>query len=200
MTKRLVLSLTAVLLVSVVAAYFLFRPDTDRNPNAGSALPIPGQRERMAVTAGPPARNVARAPVVEPLRSPSEAETAQRGGMPSALLEPKRTEPAAPEPVEEVTGPADELENVQFMVRGFRDALGENPVGNNLEITKALLGDNTRQVKMPLPVGSRLNDQGELTDRWGSPYFFHQLSAKEMEIRSAGPDRRMWTSDDLLAR
>jgi hypothetical protein len=35
-----------------------------------------------------------------------------------------------------------------------------------------------------------------MCDRWGTPYFFHQVSKTEMEIRSAGPDRRMWTGDD----
>lgn len=74
--------------------------------------------------------------------------------------------------------------------------LKENPVGTNAEITKALLGDNLKQVKVPIPAGSSVNGEGELCDRWGTPYFFHQLSAKEMEIRSAGPDRKMWTSDD----
>ena len=44
------------------------------------------------------------------------------------------------------------------------------------------------------------NERGELTDAWGTPYFFHQLSGTEMEIHSAGPDRRMFTGDDLIAR
>jgi len=35
-------------------------------------------------------------------------------------------------------------------------------------------------------------------DPWGTPYFFHQLSGKEMEIHSAGPDKMMWTADDLV--
>lgn len=89
------------------------------------------------------------------------------------------------------------LEQVQMAIRDFRAALGENPIGTNAEITRSLLGDNLKQVKIPLPLGSQLNDKGELSDRWGTPYFFHQLSHDHMEIRSAGPDRVMWTSDDL---
>ena len=44
-----------------------------------------------------------------------------------------------------------------------------------------------------------VNEKGELIDRWGTPFFLHQLSARQMEIRSAGPDREMWTEDDVEA-
>ena len=94
----------------------------------------------------------------------------------------------------------DELDNVQFAVRDFRTTVGENPIGNNVEITKALLGDNLKQVKIPIPTGSSVNGEGELCDRWGTPYFFHQLSAKAMEVRSAGPDRTLWSDDDVVAK
>lgn len=90
-----------------------------------------------------------------------------------------------------------EIEEVQFALRDFRTGLGGNPVGSNAEITKALLGDNLKQIKIPVPTGSQLNNQGELCDRLGTPYFFHQLSATRMEIRSAGADRQMWTADDV---
>ena len=48
--------------------------------------------------------------------------------------------------------------------------------------------------------GLRVNADGELVDPWGTPYFFHQLSGTEMEIHSAGPDKKMWTDDDLVAK
>jgi hypothetical protein len=46
----------------------------------------------------------------------------------------------------------------------------------------------------------RVNGDGELVDPWGTPYFFHQLSGTDMEIRSAGPDKTMWTDDDLMTK
>ena len=91
-----------------------------------------------------------------------------------------------------------ELESVKFLVRDFRAALGENPVGNNAEITKALMGANRKKTRFLDTGVFQLNDKGELVDHWGTPYFFHQISGKEMEIRSAGPDKRMWTDDDLI--
>ena len=90
-----------------------------------------------------------------------------------------------------------EIEEVQLALRDFRTGLGGNPVGSNAEITKSLLGDNLKQIKIPVPSGSRLNGEGELCDRWGTPYFFHQLSATRMEVRSAGPDKKMWSADDV---
>ena len=89
-----------------------------------------------------------------------------------------------------------ELDQVQLALRDFRTVHGENPVGTNAEITRALMGDNLKQMKLPVPPGSQLNAAGELCDRWGTPYFFHQMSKTEMEVRSAGPDRAMWTNDD----
>jgi len=78
---------------------------------------------------------------------------------------------------------------------------GGNPVGNNSEITKALNGANPKQANFIKPeAGMHINGNGELVDSWGTPFFFHQLSATEMEIRSAGPDRTMWTSDDLVIK
>jgi len=42
-----------------------------------------------------------------------------------------------------------------------------------------------------------LNAQGQLVDRWGTPLFFHALGGGRYEIRSAGPDHKIWTADDL---
>jgi hypothetical protein len=42
-----------------------------------------------------------------------------------------------------------------------------------------------------------LNDKGQLIDRWTTPLFFHALGGGRYEIRSAGPDKTMWTADDI---
>jgi protein gp37 len=86
------------------------------------------------------------------------------------------------------------------MFQEFRNSLGENPVGTNAEITKALLGDNLKQVRIQLPKGLTVNEDREMCDRRGIPFFFHQLSGKEMEIRSAGADEKMWTDDDIVTK
>ncbi len=92
------------------------------------------------------------------------------------------------------------MDKVSLMVRDYRTRMGENPVGTNAEIMKAIMGDNPAKAMLGPPEGQTLNDAGELVDRWGTPYFFHQLSAQHMEIRSAGPDKQMWTADDVVIR
>jgi hypothetical protein len=73
-----------------------------------------------------------------------------------------------------------------------------NPVGENAEIAAALMGDNRLGLAL-VPKGHRaVNERGELCDRWGTPFRFHQLSGTKMEIRSAGPDRKFATEDDAV--
>jgi hypothetical protein len=90
------------------------------------------------------------------------------------------------------------MENVQFMFRDFRTRMNGNPTGTNAEIMKSVMGGNPAHATLGPPEGQKLNEEGELLDRWGTPYFFHQLSKEEMEIRSAGPDKKMWTVDDIV--
>lgn len=92
-----------------------------------------------------------------------------------------------------------DLQKASVSLRDYRKAFRQNPIGNNAEITRLLLGQNSRGAKY-LPEDAHLNEQKELTDRWGQPLFFHQVSATNMEIRSAGPDRKMWTADDEVIR
>ena len=73
-----------------------------------------------------------------------------------------------------------------------------NPVGENAEITAALAGDN--RLGFPfIAAGHRaINGRGELCDRWGTPLRFHSLSGTQMEVYSAGPDRKFATADDAV--
>ena len=93
-----------------------------------------------------------------------------------------------------------EVDKVGLMLRDYRTRMGENPVGTNAEIMKAVMGGNPKQARLGPPEGQQINGDGELLDQWGTPYFFHQMSKSDMEIRSAGPDRKMWTADDVVGR
>jgi hypothetical protein len=138
-----------------------------------------------APAAADPAAPDSDAPVATP-PTPVPAPPAAGGVFPGSVNE-------TPAPAEDI---AEEISALDATLRNFRAALGENPVGSNAEITSALLGNNPKQIKFELPTGSSLNADQEMCDRWGTPYFFHQISGTHMEIRSAGPDRKMWTGDD----
>ncbi len=93
------------------------------------------------------------------------------------------------------------LDNARVAIHNYQAQFGENPVGTNPEITAALMGQNPKNLNFIGPEsGLRVNAAGELIDAYGTPFFFHQLSGKEMEIRSAGPDKIMWSYDDLVTR
>jgi len=93
--------------------------------------------------------------------------------------------------------PEEDLSLIQSMLRFHRRALGGNPVGLNDEITAALTGKNIKGAASLTIDHPAISKQGELVDRWGTPYRFHAYSEKLMEVRSAGPDRKFNTADDL---
>lgn len=93
----------------------------------------------------------------------------------------------------------DDLQILQSILEGFRRVNdGANPVGGlNEEIVEKLCGKNSKRVAV-FPVGHpSIDSEGRLRDRWGTPYFFHPVSRTLLEIRSAGPDGKLWTKDDV---
>lgn len=93
------------------------------------------------------------------------------------------------------------LDKARVTIHNYNAAFGENPIGTNPEITAALMGNNPKQINfITAESGLTVNDKGEMVDAYGTPFFFHQLSGHEMEIRSAGEDKKMWTFDDPVTR
>ena len=93
-----------------------------------------------------------------------------------------------------------DLDKITLMFRDYRTITGGNPVGTNAEIMKSIMGGNPKGAMLGPPEGQTLNGNGELLDRWGTPYFFHQLTKDLMEIHSAGPDHKMGSDDDIVSK
>ena len=73
----------------------------------------------------------------------------------------------------------------------------DRPIGCNGDLADALRGKNPYKQRF-LPDGHpAFSDEGEIIDRWGTPIFLHTVSAGRWDVRSAGPDRKLWTEDDL---
>lgn len=88
------------------------------------------------------------------------------------------------------------LKNFALLVKGS-DPI---PLGANDEIALALLGKNRARLAF-LPKDSQaLNAQGQLIDRWGTPLWFHASTRERIDIRSAGQDQKLWTTDDVHRR
>jgi hypothetical protein len=91
------------------------------------------------------------------------------------------------------------VENMSRAIRQYGGLFGGNPVGDNADFTRQLSGQNPKHINfITTEAGIQVNGNGELVDPWGTPYFFHQLSGSDTEVRSAGPDKVMWTADDIV--
>lgn len=93
----------------------------------------------------------------------------------------------------------DDLEILESMIEFFRRANGDQvPSGGlNEEIVAQMRGANDRRIAVFPEKHPSLNAQGQLLDRWGTPYYFHPVSHTVIELRSAGPDGKLWTADDV---
>jgi hypothetical protein len=142
-------------------------------------------------------------------RSPVQAQVLPKAAAPAPAAIPVASTLPGPN-AEEPSHLADGLNSPQGDVRAdlrivnhifvaYRAALHDgNPVGENSEITAALTGRNKLGFAFIPRDCPAINSKGELCDRWGKPYFFHQISGEQMEIRSAGPDGTLWTPDDVV--
>lgn len=94
----------------------------------------------------------------------------------------------------------EDLEVLEALLGGFRQLnRGEMPFGaENDEITAQLIGRNASKVAVLRPAHPAVNEKGQLMDRWGTPYFFHPISGVVWELRSAGPDKLLFTPDDVV--
>lgn len=189
--------LTAVLLVLLTAGLWFWTRPPAAPPAAPAPAPAPATPPAVSPTAplpaAPPAGKSASRTAAEPA-APAPAGTATPADAPY--------DPAAFPIAARLNAPggtvAADLEVLQELFDTWRTNFPRegNPVGENADITAALLGTNRLELALVPRRHPALNAKGELQDRWGTAYRFHQLSGVQMEITSAGPDRRFGTPDD----
>lgn len=82
----------------------------------------------------------------------------------------------------------DNCDSLILGIQQYKEFVGAYPGGNNIEISKALLGQSGKKVLILAVRKSDMNDKGEILDPWGTPLQFY-FSDNEVMIRSAGPNR-----------
>lgn len=94
-----------------------------------------------------------------------------------------------------------DLQNVADALQHFW-LLIKNPdtlnVMSNETIMRSLTGQNPHQLRFIDQNHPFLNDNGELLDRWKTPLLFHPEGPKKIGLRSAGPDKTLFTADDVI--
>jgi len=178
MPKRLSSYLVAILLIALVAIVFylmqaLESPELKRAIEKGKGKPNAQPQSQSAAS-------VPLSSVTPPPIDPANLERALKLNAPDSTVH-------------------DDLQVVHEFIDLYRRAFGGNPVGLNEDITAAITGtaDPSRPGRVFPPSSPAIRD-GKLVDRWGTPYWFHPESGTKMEIRSAGPDRNLFTEDDVI--
>jgi len=86
------------------------------------------------------------------------------------------------------------------LIDQYRRIFGANPIaGDNRDLVRAMTGDNPHKLALIDPANPAISPDGELIDRWGTPFRFHAVDSRmPMEIYSAGPDARFGSPDDVM--
>lgn len=192
-------AITALLLIGLMFWWFRSgRVTKPVAPVASAEVASPTSAENPAPTdAGPGASTQPQAAQPIPGSSATPFPAAQVKPEPPRLTASETlNNQLAPPPPEGMSA----VESAGAMLRDYRTLFGQNPEGNNTDIMKSLMGGNAKGAILGPPPGMSVNAQGELVDQWGTPIFFHAMSANEMEIRSAGPDGVMWNGDDVVRK
>jgi|GEM_PF-708958 len=187
-------------------------PAVATTPGALSVPPTPPGRPGPVpppdLTKRRPQGSIAETPEQATARKELQAiqEQARRDWLAKRVQAPAPGKPV-PEPVltmglgrdlnQEGAGVMDDMAVVQSVFTQFRRHYKENPVGENYEITAALVGANSKRISYLAADNAAINERGELCDRWGNPYWFHSQSKDVMEIISRGPDGELHTDDDV---
>ena len=188
--------LTAILLSAATWKWLTLLEGWDASK---TIAPAPSSREasravptRSSVTAPRPKVDVAR-PVILP------SSTGTTSGKTSGPL----AEDASPL-ADELHAPAgtggQDISIVMNLFSAYRTRYRGFPVGeDNAAFVHALTGHNPGKLAFLPRNHPAIDARGQLLDRWGQPFFFHLLSREALEIRSAGPDQKLYTADDLIA-
>jgi hypothetical protein len=97
-------------------------------------------------------------------------------------------------PQEDLRAVAELLDAATLLVKDIE----RFPLPDNPDFTAFLQGRNPHRVAWIRPGHPAVSPRGELLDRWEMPVFFHKESSRRTSLRSAGPDRKMWTADDIV--
>ncbi|NNC88576.1 MAG: hypothetical protein HKN82_08985 [Akkermansiaceae bacterium] len=210
------LVIIAGLLVAVGLLLLVFAPDRGEQPGPS---PSPSAPEHPAPAAGgsgnaSSSRPASAPPLVQPVPVP-EALADPRALQPEPLMLNFSAPPFERKPdgrvfksdVIATAGslnsadhePLSDLEILGTIIDSYRAIFRENPIaGENREVVEALTGGNVYKLVLVDPGHPAINPDGELVDRWETPFRFHPISRAHMEIFSAGPDRQFGTPDDIM--
>ena len=99
------------------------------------------------------------------------------------------------------TPPIEDLRKMHRVATGYFSVIKESgrfAIGGNEDFSAALRGENPNREVFVRPGNPVFSPAGWLVDRWGSALIIHPEAWRQLEFRSAGPDRIPYTHDDLI--
>ena len=132
---------------------------------------------------------------------PSRAKPAQSQVQPELPPPPTAAEALLAGYGDPATPPIEDLRKVQRVATGYFSVVKDSqrfPIGGNADFSAALRGENPNREVFIRPGNPIFSEQGLLLDRWGTPLVVHPEAWRELELRSAGPDRVSYNEDDLI--
>lgn len=128
---------------------------------------------------------------------------------PSPKSEIKPSPPPVPSAAESLlagygdpeTPPLEDLRKIQRVAVGYFSVIKDAsrfPIGGNEDLSAVLRGENPNREVFIRPGHPVFSKEGLLIDRWGSPLIVHPEAWRQLELRSAGPDRIPFNDDDLI--
>lgn len=99
------------------------------------------------------------------------------------------------------TEPIEDVRKLHYVTGGYFSVIKDPsrfPVGGNADLAAALRGENPNREVFLRPDHPVFSAGGLLVDRWGTPLVVHPEGWRQIELRSAGPDRKPYTTDDLV--
>jgi len=145
------------------------------------------------------------APVLEPRKVADSRPAAQAPGQlaletpAAATLRQVPSHPLAVAFGKDIKDAASEPKLLLDLFEVYRREFGSFPAGeDNPQMMHALMGANPGKLPIFPLKHPRLDAKGALLDAWGSSFQFHSIAQDLMEIRSVGPDREIFTNDDIV--
>jgi type II secretory pathway pseudopilin PulG len=83
----------------------------------------------------------------------------------------------------------EDVDNLFTALQQYKERVGSYPVGNNAEVVRALMGNNSKNLIILVGRKKDLNSKGEFLDPWGTPLRIY-FAGEGILIRSAGPNKR----------
>lgn len=89
-----------------------------------------------------------------------------------------------------------DIESLFDGLQKYKEHTGAYPAGSNADVSRSLMGQNSKKVIILVGRKIEQNGKGEFMDAWGTPLRFY-FSDSSVLVRSAGPNRRFEESTSM---